>query len=80
MCTPNNNVDSSTPQRFLMGCKSIDSCSCILFGHISRWATWSAMGYDLEEVHSLSDALQVIPLVVYWIIATIVASTGNLVG
>ncbi|CAJ2628062.1 unnamed protein product [Trifolium pratense] len=48
--------------------------------HISRWATWSAMGYDLEEVNSLSDALQEIPFAVYWIIATIVASTGNLVG
>jgi hypothetical protein len=38
------------------------------------------MGYDLEEVHSLSDALQEIPIVVYWMVATIVACTGNLVG
>ncbi|GAU46328.1 hypothetical protein TSUD_28450 [Trifolium subterraneum] len=47
---------------------------------IIRWATWSAMGYDLEEVPSLSDASEEIPLVVYWIVSTVVACTGNLVG
>ncbi|KAL5068345.1 hypothetical protein RYX36_019232 [Vicia faba] len=51
-----------------------------VFQHIIQWATWSAMGYDLEEVHSLSDAMQEIPLVVYWTVATIVACSANLVG
>jgi len=47
---------------------------------IKRWAEWSAFGYDLDEVKSLSDAMQYIPLVVYWTIASVVACTGNLVG
>lgn len=51
-----------------------------VFQHIVQWETWSAMGYDTEEVHSLSDAMQEIPLVVYWAVATIVASTASLVG
>ncbi|CAL0299880.1 unnamed protein product [Lupinus luteus] len=46
--------------------------------HIRDWAKWS--GYDTEEVPSLSDALQEIPVVVYWTIAFLVASTGNLIG
>ena len=50
------------------------------FQHIKEWATWSAEGYDPEEVPSLTEALQEIPVVVYWTIASIVASTGNLVG
>ncbi|KAJ1409424.1 Sieve element occlusion, N-terminal [Sesbania bispinosa] len=48
--------------------------------HIQEWATWSSVGYDTVEVPSLSDALQEIPVVVYWTIASIVAATGNLVG
>lgn len=47
---------------------------------IKQWAAWSAFGYDLDDVHSLPDAMQWIPLVVYWTVATIVACTGNLVG
>ncbi|XP_027366716.1 protein SIEVE ELEMENT OCCLUSION B-like [Abrus precatorius] len=50
------------------------------FRLIKEWATWSAIGYETEEVHSLSDAMQEIPLVVYWTVATIVACIGNLVG
>nr|AHY04439.1 sieve element occlusion by forisomes 1 [Dipteryx panamensis] len=48
--------------------------------HLKEWAAWSAAGYDTEDVPALSDALQVIPFVVYWTIASIVASTGNLIG
>ncbi|AES61031.1 putative thioredoxin-like, sieve element occlusion [Medicago truncatula] len=47
---------------------------------IKTWAAWSAFGYDLDDVNSLPDAMQWIPLVVYWTVATIVACTGNLVG
>ncbi|KAE9619181.1 putative sieve element occlusion [Lupinus albus] len=46
--------------------------------HIKDWAMWS--GYDTEEVPSLSDALQEIPVLVYWTIAFLVASTANLTG
>ncbi|WJX18827.1 Sieve element occlusion [Trifolium repens] len=51
-----------------------------VFMHIHEWATWSGVGYDTLEVPSLSDALQDIPVAVYWIIASIVAVTGNLIG
>lgn len=48
--------------------------------HIQEWATWSVVGYDTLDVPSLSDAMQDIPIAVYWILASIVAATGNLVG
>ncbi|CAL5208251.1 unnamed protein product [Lathyrus oleraceus] len=48
--------------------------------HLKEWATWSAEGYDPEDVPALTEALQEIPVFVYWTIASIVASTGNLVG
>ncbi|XP_061371227.1 protein SIEVE ELEMENT OCCLUSION B-like [Gastrolobium bilobum] len=48
--------------------------------NIQLWSTWSDVGYDTVEVPSLSDALQEIPLVVYWTVASIVAATGNVVG
>ncbi|XP_027365703.1 protein SIEVE ELEMENT OCCLUSION B-like [Abrus precatorius] len=51
-----------------------------VFQHIKEWATWSAEGYDPEDVPALTEAFQEIPVVVYWTIAAIVASTGNLVG
>lgn len=47
---------------------------------IKTCAAWSAFGYDLDDVNSLPDAMQWIPLVVYWTVATIVACTGNLIG
>lgn len=47
--------------------------------HIQDWAMWSS-GYDIEEVPSLSDALQEIPVVVYWTLAFLVASTAKLLG
>ncbi|RYR38285.1 hypothetical protein HN51_028651 [Arachis hypogaea] len=50
------------------------------FHHIKVWATWSSEGYDPEEVPTLTEALQEVPLVVYWTIASIVASTGNLLA
>jgi len=51
-----------------------------VLNYINLWAKWSSMDYDTEEVHSLLAAMQEIPLVVYWTIASIVASVGNLVG
>lgn len=51
-----------------------------VFLHIHEWATWSSVGYDTLEVPSLSDALEDIPVAVYWIIASIVAANGNIVG
>ncbi|XP_045808120.1 protein SIEVE ELEMENT OCCLUSION B-like [Trifolium pratense] len=51
-----------------------------VFNHIRDWATWSGVGYDTLEVPSLSDALQDIHVAVYWIIASIVAATGNING
>ncbi|TKY51877.1 SIEVE ELEMENT OCCLUSION B protein [Spatholobus suberectus] len=51
-----------------------------VLNHINQWARWYAVGYDTEAVHSLQAAMQEIPLVVYWTIAAIVASIGNLVG
>ncbi|KAL5195709.1 Protein SIEVE ELEMENT OCCLUSION B [Glycine soja] len=51
-----------------------------VLNYINLWAKWSAMDYDIEAVHSLQAAMQEIPLVVYWTIASTVASIGNLVG
>ncbi|XP_061371225.1 protein SIEVE ELEMENT OCCLUSION B-like [Gastrolobium bilobum] len=51
-----------------------------VFQDVKELATWSAEGYDPEDVPSLTEALQEIPVVVYWTIAAIVASTGNLFG
>ncbi|KAK7344020.1 hypothetical protein VNO77_13219 [Canavalia gladiata] len=51
-----------------------------VFQHIKEWAAWSAEGYDPEDVPALTEAFQDIPVVVYWTIASIVASTANLVG
>ncbi|XP_061371226.1 protein SIEVE ELEMENT OCCLUSION B-like [Gastrolobium bilobum] len=51
-----------------------------VFQLLKEWATWCAMGYETDEVQSLSEAMQEIPLVVYWTVATVVACTGNLVG
>ncbi|XP_058745302.1 protein SIEVE ELEMENT OCCLUSION B-like [Vicia villosa] len=48
--------------------------------HLHEWATWSGIGYDTLEVPSLSDALEDVPVAVYWIIASMVAATGNIVG
>jgi len=48
--------------------------------HLQEWATLSAEGYDPVDVHALTEALQEIPVFVYWTIASFVASTGNLVG
>lgn len=50
------------------------------FQHLKEWATWADEGYEPEEVPSLTEALQHVPVAVYWTIAAIVASTGNLVG
>ncbi|KAL2325112.1 hypothetical protein Fmac_024170 [Flemingia macrophylla] len=47
---------------------------------IQEWARWSALGYDIQEVPSLSNALTEIPVVVYWTIASLVAATANLIG
>lgn len=51
-----------------------------MLDHLKEWAIWSAEGYDPVDVPALTDALQEIPVFVYWTIASIVASTGNLVG
>ncbi|KAL2325110.1 hypothetical protein Fmac_024168 [Flemingia macrophylla] len=51
-----------------------------VFQHIKKWATFSAEGYDPDEVPSLTEAFLAIPVVVYWTIAATVASTANLVG
>ncbi|RDX59348.1 Protein SIEVE ELEMENT OCCLUSION B, partial [Mucuna pruriens] len=48
---------------------------------INLWGTWSADDrYDIEDVPALSDALQQIPLVVYWVVATLVACNSNIQG
>ncbi|XP_045808124.1 protein SIEVE ELEMENT OCCLUSION B-like [Trifolium pratense] len=47
---------------------------------LKKWATWSDEGYDAEDVPALTEALKEIPVFVYWTIASVVASTGNLVG
>ncbi|KAL2325111.1 hypothetical protein Fmac_024169 [Flemingia macrophylla] len=51
-----------------------------VLSHFKDWAKISASYHDVEEVRSLAESLQHIPLVVYWTIAAIVASAGNLVG
>lgn len=48
--------------------------------HLKEWATLASKGYDPEDVPALTDALKEIPVLVYWTIASLVASTGNLVG
>ncbi|XP_027366476.1 protein SIEVE ELEMENT OCCLUSION B-like [Abrus precatorius] len=47
---------------------------------IKEWGTWTAEGYDTEDVPSLSDALQEIPRVVYWAVASLVACNSNFIG
>jgi len=47
---------------------------------IQEWTRLSSFGYDIVDVPSLSDALQEVPVAVYWIIASLIAATGNLVG
>ncbi|KAL1342071.1 hypothetical protein HN51_028649 [Arachis hypogaea] len=47
--------------------------------HVTEWAKWSSNGYDTEDVPSLSRALQEIPFIVYWTIASLVACTANIV-
>lgn len=47
---------------------------------INEWGNWSTIGYDTEDVPALSDALQEIPLVVYWAIASLVACHNNFLG
>lgn len=48
---------------------------------IKLWGTWSAdERYDTDEVPALSDALQHIPLVVYWAVASLVACNSNIQG
>lgn len=49
-----------------------------VFHHMKEWAAWSAEGYEPEDVPALTEALQVIPIFVYWTIASILASTANL--
>lgn len=51
-----------------------------VYQHMKEWAAWSSEGYEPEDVPALTEALQDIPVFVYWTIASIVASTGNLVG
>ncbi|KAK7345946.1 hypothetical protein VNO77_16562 [Canavalia gladiata] len=47
---------------------------------IKNWGIWIAEGYDTEDVPALSDALQEIPLVVYWAVASLVACNSTFVG
>ena len=47
---------------------------------IKEWGSWSAEGYDTEDVPALSEALQEIPFVVYWAIASLVACNSNFQG
>ncbi|CAJ1976484.1 unnamed protein product [Sphenostylis stenocarpa] len=47
---------------------------------IQEWERLSSFGYDILDVPSLSDALQEVPVVVYWIIASLTSATGNLIG
>ncbi|KAH1137386.1 hypothetical protein GYH30_027398 [Glycine max] len=50
-----------------------------MLNYINLWAKWFSMDYNTEAVHSLQAGMQDIPLVVYWTIASTVASIGNLV-
>ncbi|KAG4919557.1 hypothetical protein JHK85_057838 [Glycine max] len=47
---------------------------------IQEWTRLSGLDYDIVEVPSLTEAQQEVPVVVYWIIASLVAATANLVG
>ncbi|XP_057734526.1 protein SIEVE ELEMENT OCCLUSION B-like [Arachis stenosperma] len=51
----------------------------VLF-HINQWADLSAQDLEEEDVPALNDAFKSIPLLVYWTIASIVASTANLLS
>ncbi|MED6109162.1 Sieve element occlusion [Stylosanthes scabra] len=48
--------------------------------HIWEWLKLSSSGYHTEDVPSLSDAFNEIPLLVYWIIASLVASIANILA
>jgi len=50
-----------------------------MLNYINLWEKWFSMDYNTEAVHSLQAGMQDIPLVVYWTIASTVASIGNLV-
>ncbi|RZB84961.1 Protein SIEVE ELEMENT OCCLUSION B isoform B [Glycine soja] len=48
---------------------------------IRRWGTLSSdETYETEDVPALSDALQLIPLLVYWVVASLVACNTNIQG
>ena len=47
---------------------------------IQEWTRLSGLDYDIVEVPSLTDAQQEVPVVVYWMIASLVAATANLVA
>ncbi|KAL4357643.1 hypothetical protein HN51_028930 [Arachis hypogaea] len=48
--------------------------------HIWEWLKLSSIGYNTEDVPSLSDAFNEIPLLVYWILASLVASVANIIA
>ncbi|MED6109165.1 Sieve element occlusion [Stylosanthes scabra] len=48
--------------------------------HIWEWLKLSSSGYHTEDMPSLSDAFNEIPLLVYWIIASLVASIANILA
>ncbi|KAK7243170.1 hypothetical protein RIF29_37958 [Crotalaria pallida] len=47
---------------------------------IYQWGILSSEADDTEDLPALSDALQDIPLVVYWAVASLVACTSNFTG
>ncbi|MED6109770.1 hypothetical protein PIB30_036713 [Stylosanthes scabra] len=49
--------------------------------HVNHWAYYSTQDYyEEDDVPALTDALKSIPLLVYWTISSIVASTANLIS
>ncbi|KAG5004547.1 hypothetical protein JHK86_028686 [Glycine max] len=83
--TPENQLTNSLKQlnqvqaRKNPGTTLVELVMEVLHG-IQEWSRLSGLDYDIVEVPSLTDAQQEVPVVVYWMIASLVAATANLVA
>nr|KYP60834.1 hypothetical protein KK1_023248 [Cajanus cajan] len=85
IATPDNQLANSLKQLNQVQIRKDPATNLVVLvrevlDRIQDWARWSALGYDIQEVPSLSNALNEIPVVVYWTLASLVAATANLVG
>ncbi|KAK7391686.1 hypothetical protein VNO78_20105 [Psophocarpus tetragonolobus] len=85
VATPDNQLTNSLKQLNQVQSRSDPATKLVglvmdVLRDIQEWARLSTLDYDIVEVPSLTDAQQEVPVVVYWIIASLVAASSNLVG